>query len=114
MKELGRADLYDAFLLNDESGPKITAFVAALLVRKLGSSPRGELLDLGCGTGRMLARFAALGFRVFGMDPDADYLERARERVRGVGGVELSPGGFLELDFESRFDAIAAINGPLY
>src|SRR5687767_9253661 len=111
--ELGRADLYDAFLLNDRGGDTIAAFIEALATRKLGSK-RGELLDVGCGTGRMLTRLAALGFRVLGIDPDHDYLERARERTRGAENIELRAGGFLELDFDARFDACVAINGPLY
>jgi len=42
--------------------------------------PLGPLLDLGCGTGRMLAPLATAGFAPTGLDCSAAMLARARRR----------------------------------
>src|SRR4051812_28941152 len=41
----------------------------------------GRLLDLGCGTGRLLVAFARRGYRVLGVDLSADMLAVAGEKA---------------------------------
>ena len=43
------------------------------------------LVDLGCGTGFHLPRFAARGARVVGVEPHLPLVERAATRVRALG-----------------------------
>ena len=54
-----------------------------------------DLLDIGCGTGFHLSRFAGLGARVVGVEPYLPLAARARERVgrrrSGPGGVGPEP-----------------------
>jgi len=49
------------------------------------------ILELGCGTGRLLLPLAQEGFRVTGIDSSADMLTRAEQRLTAAGlvGVEL-------------------------
>src|SRR5262249_57777176 len=42
----------------------------------------GRLLDLGCGTGRLLVPFARRGYRVLGVDLSAQMLAVARAKAR--------------------------------
>ncbi len=49
------------------------------LARRTG----GPVLELACGTGRVLAPLAAAGFDVVGVDRSEAMLERARARLRG-------------------------------
>ncbi|HWQ03078.1 MAG TPA: class I SAM-dependent methyltransferase [Candidatus Nitrosotenuis sp.] len=42
---------------------------------------RGRILELGCGTGRILIPLAAAGFQVTGLDNSAAMLERCREKL---------------------------------
>jgi len=51
------------------------ARLVATLVR-----PPARILDAGCGTGRVAAQLAALGFRCTGVDADLEMVRFARER----------------------------------
>ena len=44
----------------------------------------GRLIDLGCGTGRLLVPFARRGYWVLGVDLSGGQLARARKRLPGV------------------------------
>jgi ubiquinone/menaquinone biosynthesis C-methylase UbiE len=50
------------------------------------------VLDLGCGTGFHLPRFAETAASVIGVDPHPDLLALARRRTRSLGNVELMAG----------------------
>ena len=72
------------------------------------------ILELGCGTGRVLIPLARLGYRITGVDASAAMLERARDKVaeedltERVTLVEQEMG---ELELEERFNlAFAALN----
>jgi ArsR family transcriptional regulator len=52
--------------------------------------------DLGCGTGQVSASLAPFVARVIAVDSSAEMLRAARERLKGVAGVEMRRG---DLDF---------------
>lgn len=53
-----------------------------------------RVLDIGCGAGFHLPRFAALGARsVVGIEPYAPLADRARARVAGADGIEVVQAG---------------------
>jgi SAM-dependent methyltransferase len=51
-----------------------------------------DLLDLGCGTGFHLPRWAAGARRVYGVEPHPGLLAVAARRTRRLGNVTLLPG----------------------
>ena len=51
-----------------------------------------RVLDVGCGTGFHLPRFAAEAAHVVGVEPHPPLLALARRRVRGLAGVEVRAG----------------------
>ena len=72
------------------------------------------ILELGCGTGRVLLPLARQGYRITGIDASAEMLERTRAKVAAealgdrVTLVEQQMG---DLDLEERFNmAFAALN----
>ncbi|MCA9290448.1 MAG: class I SAM-dependent methyltransferase [Phycisphaerales bacterium] len=70
------------------------AQIAGLLAR-LGALGRpGRVLDLGCGSGRVLVPLAAAGHEVFGIDRDARYLDEADAALNGTPAT-LIRGDFL-------------------
>jgi SAM-dependent methyltransferase len=63
--------------------------------RMLASERGGPILDLGCGSGRLLAPLGRDGFKVLGVDMSPTMLARARARQKGTGGATLLTRGDL-------------------
>ena len=78
--------------------------VAALL-QHIMAAPPFELLDLGCGPGRDLATFTALGHRATGLEGSPQLAAMARAH----SGCEVLEQNLLQLDLPSRrFDGVFA------
>jgi SAM-dependent methyltransferase len=78
--------------------------IAALLRHIEGSAPL-QILDFGCGPGRDLKTFTAMGHVAVGLDGSERFAEMAREET----GCEVLQQNFLELDLPvERFDGIFA------
>ncbi|MDD7927061.1 class I SAM-dependent methyltransferase [Actinomycetospora chibensis] len=77
--------------------------VDALVREKLGRP--GDVLDAGCGTGRVAIRLAQLGHRVVGVDLDASMLDEARASAPELDWrlVDL-----VELRLDRTVDAVVA------
>jgi SAM-dependent methyltransferase len=76
------------------------------------------ILEIGCGTGRVLVPLAKAGFEVTGVDVDPGMLERAQERVEraGLGGkIRLVEEDARRLDLYQHFAlGIVALNSFLH
>lgn len=78
--------------------------VAALLRHLPGSGPHA-ILDFGCGPGRDLASFKALGHAPVGLDGASEFVRLARAH----SGCEVWQQDFLNLELpEHRFDGVFA------
>ena len=81
----------------------------------------GRLVDLGCGTGRLLLSFARRGHRVVGVDLSAAMLTVAADKAKGAGlAVDLVRANLVDLrclaerSFESAvclFSTLGMIRG---
>ncbi len=77
---------------------------------RLAAERDGEILDVGCGSGRVLLHLAGEGRRVHGVDNDRNMLRRLerklslRPELRGL--VDFVQADVLRHDFERRFDLI--------
>lgn len=80
------------------------------LLAAIEGPPPFRLLDLGCGPGRDLAAFQALGHAAVGLDGCASFVDMAR----GATGCEVLHQDFLALDLPAaRFDGVFA-NASLF
>ena len=80
------------------------------LLRHIEGEPPWTILDLGCGPGRDLAAFAAMGHMAIGLDGSAEFVTMARS----FSGCEVWRQDFLRLDLPGeRFDAVFA-NASLF
>jgi SAM-dependent methyltransferase len=96
------ADYHARFEALAASGADVhgeAAYVEALL------SPGGDVLDAGCGTGRVAVELARRGHHVVGVDSDASMLEVAR---RSSADVTWELRDLATLDLPGRFDLVVA------
>ena len=82
----------------------------AALLQRIESTPPFELLDFGCGPGRDLKTFTALGHRATGLEGSTSLAALARAH----SGCTMLEQNFLKLDLpNSRFDGVFA-NAALF
>jgi SAM-dependent methyltransferase len=80
------------------------------LLRNVHGVPPFRILDFGCGPGRDLKTFAALGHSPVGLDGTQAFVEMAR----AASGCEVWPQDFLDLDLPAaHFDGVFA-NASLF
>ena len=65
----------------------------------------GSILEVACGTGRLMAILESEGYRVTGLDLSPEMLALARPRVKGV----LVHQDMRELNFGEEFDAVLCL-----
>ncbi|WP_432563150.1 class I SAM-dependent methyltransferase [Kineococcus sp. SYSU DK003] len=80
-------DVYELENLAVDRGQRIEA-----AMRSVHDWAGLDVLDVGCGTGFHLPRFAATARSVTGVEPHPPLLRRALQRVRDVGGVRVLHG----------------------
>lgn len=80
------------------------------LLRHLAGEPPFAILDFGCGPGRDLKTFAALGHRAVGLDGAERFVQMARGEIDG----DVWQQSFLQLDLPpGHFDGVFA-NASLF
>lgn len=99
----GGADIYDALV--DGDGTEIAELIAA--ARGL----RGDVLDLGCGSGRLSVPFLLRGHGVTGVDDSAAMLDRFRRKAQALPArarakLTLVEADMAALDLGRSFDVI--------
>lgn len=100
--------LYDAFAKDTAD---VTGFLK-WLVDSYGLPCPPRVLDVGCGTGRVLREFDRLGWQTVGMEPDPHFLVEAAEVDRQSEPVEVRSGGFNDIDEAGAYDLIVSLDGP--
>ncbi|MGI4814280.1 MAG: class I SAM-dependent methyltransferase [Janthinobacterium lividum] len=103
---------YDAHAEDFRDGTRdhdVTQNIAALL-RHIDATPAFTILDFGCGPGRDLKTFSALGHRAIGLDGAEHFVAMAREET----GCEVWQQDFQHLDLPAAyFDGVFA-NATLF
>jgi SAM-dependent methyltransferase len=95
------AEAYDVWLPHDADDPDVDTY------RRFIEQNPGPALELGCGTGRLLVRYAALGLDVEGVDASADMLAICAAHARAAG-VEpaLHHADWLALDLHRDYSTL--------
>jgi SAM-dependent methyltransferase len=105
----------------DASAPHEPEAAAAQMegLETLLAPPPRRVLDLGCGTGRVLVPLAAAGHRVVGVDRDPATVAACAERLRAAGaGADLVTSDFADATRDDAwppgpFDAVLCLGNTL-
>jgi ubiquinone/menaquinone biosynthesis C-methylase UbiE len=101
---------YDAIYANIADYPRAVAQIDAIVTKHLGPDDR-TLLDVACGTGRLLQEFQKRGnYQVAGTDLDPEMLAVARNRLPDT---PLYQSDMVELDLGQRFDVLTCLGSSL-
>jgi SAM-dependent methyltransferase len=101
----GHAKQFFAGTIDHDVSQNIEALLGAI-----ESTPPFTILDFGCGPGRDLKTFSALGHRAIGVDGSAEFVEMAK----AYSGCEVWRQDFIHLDLPpAMFDGIFA-NAALF
>ena len=104
--------LYAAF---DTDPSPIVEFLVWLMAPRAQGQSASRVIDVGCGIGRLLSPLAALGWRVLGLEPDAEYAAYAAERTRALRNADVRVGGFTDIRLQASdivaADLVVGING---
>lgn len=101
------ASYYD-LLYRDKDYAGESRYVLDLLAEQ--GIPGGQLLELGCGTGRHAEHFGSAGFRVHGIDLSERMVARAEERLSTSGADHcFEVGDVRALQLGQEFDAVVAL-----
>lgn len=76
--------------------------------KNLAAKANGPILELGCGSGRVLLSLAQAGFEIWGIDNDSDMLdilEQARAQL-DLENTHIADGDFNEMQFKQQFPLI--------
>ena len=103
----------DYYNRNAEAFFQTTAYVdmAPLYERFIKHvTPRGHILDAGCGSGRDSKAFKEMGFRVSAFDASSELAKRAQEHA----GIEVDVLSFVDFCEVNKFDGIWACASLLH
>lgn len=105
---MNQAELYSLY----ETDPAPVVAFLRHLAEAYGLPDSPDVLDVGCGPGRLLAPLTGLGWTVTGLEPDPDYAAAAARMSARLEGAEVRRGGFADITESSAFDLVVAVNGP--
>jgi ArsR family transcriptional regulator len=92
------------------------AAVEAAILKAAGRGPFKRLVDLGSGTGRMLALLGPLAERSVGLDQSQQMLNIARSHVadQGLTGVELRHGDIFRTGLPDAYGDLVVVHQVLH
>jgi SAM-dependent methyltransferase len=106
------AELFDGDYLHfyaSRVADEVSDAEVAVICQVLGLAGGVEVLDLGCGHGRVANRLAAKGARVTGLDVTPMFLDRARSDAHQLGvTVDYVEGDMRAIPWADRFDVIVS------
>jgi trans-aconitate 2-methyltransferase len=95
---------WDAQKYDSVKGPQVDA--GRELISLATVKETDEILDIGCGTGKLTIELARLALKgsVTGIDPSEDMLEKARKTSEEIGNVHFALLSAESMDFSGQFD----------
>ncbi|BCL30473.1 class I SAM-dependent methyltransferase [Streptomyces aurantiacus] len=103
----GMASIYD--MLNPHSSDEVQETAQFIY----DEAPKGRVLELGVGTGRLALRLADMGMNVHGIDASEPMLQKLRERD-SAARIKVSVGDFTESLPDDKYDVVLMSGGTFF
>ncbi|HJO93750.1 MAG TPA: class I SAM-dependent methyltransferase [Victivallales bacterium] len=100
------AKYYD-LLYKDKDYPKEADYIFSLLTKY--KIEFGDILELGCGTGKHASLLSEYGYNIHGIDFSEDMLERARFLARNNSKLFFEKGDVRTFEVDKIFDAVLSL-----
>ncbi len=109
--ELGSTDYYRDAVVYDSDFKSYKRDID--FYRIMALSLGGPVLDMGCGTGRLMARWVKEDIKVVGVDSSASMLEKARQRLNSLGSGrrplwKLIQGDMKDIRLNEKFNLVVS------
>ncbi len=106
-----QAAAYDDKRFTGPVGSRLHAFEWDILREALGRVDRSaRIIEIGCGTGRLLLEARRAGYQVGGLDASPHMLEQLREKIGGDGEFEMIVGEAASVPIpDGSFDFVYAV-----
>lgn len=110
-----QAQVYDSRRFATRAGKRVHGVELDLLLWGLGHLPKREaacrVLEIGCGTGRLLVEARGRGYQVDGADASPDMIDKLREKIDAKNeSIELMVADAAKLPCEENsYDAVYSI-----
>ncbi|MCL4196746.1 MAG: methyltransferase domain-containing protein [Phycisphaerales bacterium] len=106
-----QAEAYDDKRFTGPVGRRLHTFEWDILREALGRVDRSaRIIEIGCGTGRLLLEARRAGYRVGGLDASPHMLEQLRRKITGGGEFEMIVGQAASVPMpDASFDFVYAI-----
>lgn len=101
--------LGELYLASDSDPAPVVEFLQELAA-VYGLPQPLDVLDVGCGPGRLLGPLQRLRWQVTGMEPNPDFLASARAAAGSSRRVAVLRGGFQDIGQSEEFDLVIGIN----
>ena len=92
--------------------PKLTEKYKSI-IEKYISLENKDILDIGCGTGRLAIHLSKFVNHWYGIDPDPESIKLAKENIKNLNiddRVTFKVGKFADIPFDQEFDIIISSN----
>ncbi|MHC1694106.1 MAG: class I SAM-dependent methyltransferase [Eubacteriales bacterium] len=99
------ADMYDQNVTESND--------VVFLLSLIGSTPK-RILEVCCGSGRILVPLARIGHNVYGFDADEFMLEKIQAKAQGLGNIEWSAADAINSDWGENYDVVVLAGNILY
>jgi len=95
-----QAIVYDETRFKSKAGKELHKIELSKIVRVLSNLPKNsKVIEVGCGTGRLLTECLKIGYQVDGIDASASMLDELRDKLNTR--IHLDVGESANLPFES-------------
>ena len=112
LKKMNSPEFYVDYTKTVEVNPRLTEKYKSI-IEKYTALKNKDVLDIGCGTGRLAIHLGKLVKHWSGIDISSESVDTARKNIKKLGledKIDFEIGSFKEIPFTNKFDIVISSN----